>query len=58
MEKWLVNANDILEGCAGIGTEQETRQKMDSINVIRTYCLHSITTFFYSHSQDITPHEE
>lgn len=33
MEKWLANANDILEECSGIGTELETRQKMESINV-------------------------
>lgn len=42
MEKWLANANDILQGSNGIGTELETRQKMDAINVSeirKFYCF-------------------
>lgn len=33
MTKWLANANDTLDKCAGIGDEEETRQKLVNITV-------------------------
>lgn len=33
MDKWLANANDILDECAQIGNEAETRQKLQAVTV-------------------------
>lgn len=33
MDKWLANANETLDNCASIGNEEETRQKLQEINV-------------------------
>lgn len=33
MDKWLANANDILDDCGGIGDVQQTQQKLDTVNV-------------------------
>lgn len=34
MDKWLANANETLDECAGIGDENETRQKLLAITVL------------------------
>lgn len=34
MDKWLTKANEILDECAGIGDENETRQKLLAITVL------------------------
>lgn len=33
MDKWLAKANETLESCFGIGTENETKQKMEAVTV-------------------------
>lgn len=33
MDKWLGNANDILDDCGGIGDVQQTQHKLDTVNV-------------------------
>lgn len=33
MNKWLAIATDTLDSCAGIGNEEETRQKLQNITV-------------------------
>lgn len=33
MDKWLANANQTLDECAGIGDENDTRQKLLAITV-------------------------
>lgn len=35
MDKWLANANETLDECAGIGDENETRQKLLAITVLK-----------------------
>lgn len=36
MDKWLSKANETLESCFGIGTEAETKQKLEAVTVSRT----------------------
>lgn len=38
MDKWLAKANETLEGCFGIGTENETKQKMEAVTVSVINC--------------------
>lgn len=33
MDKWLAIANDTVEDCSGTGTELETKQRLNTINV-------------------------
>lgn len=38
MDKWLAKANETLESCFGIGTENETKQKMEAVTVSVINC--------------------
>lgn len=33
MDKWLANANEILDDCGGIGDAQQTQHKLDTVTV-------------------------
>lgn len=39
MDKWLTKANETLESCFGIGTENETKQKLEAVTVSRSIAL-------------------
>lgn len=41
MDKWLANANETLDECAGIGDENETRQKLLAITVVKLHRYHN-----------------
>lgn len=51
MDKWLANANETLEECAGIGDENETRQKLLAITVLKlssgNYCVQKCLPYIF-----------
>lgn len=52
MDKWLAKANETLETCFGIGTENETKQKMEAVTVSRpkNTCVDAIKYFLQNYS--------
>lgn len=47
MDKWLANANEILDNCAGIGNAEETRRKLQEINVILLFLNFSFIVLLF-----------
>lgn len=41
MDNWLINANETLDECTGIGDENETRQKLQAITVCIPKYIHT-----------------
>lgn len=50
MDKWLAKANETLESCFGIGTENETKQKMEAVTVSVNNCVATLFFTFRSSS--------
>lgn len=54
MDKWLANANETLENCAGIGNEPETRQKLTAVTVNTRDAIYNFSESYFIHSFKLT----